>query len=147
MPNMTPAGYAAWQTRTHGMTPGEPASPPVAIAPNFEPRPTTTEERLNKTEKSCLLWLRCLKVPGLQIQAVTFLLAADCRFTPDFSWFDENRRWTFGDCKGTRSDGKILIEEDAAIKLRTAARTFPWLRFVKLWVPKGGAWTIMDVQP
>jgi hypothetical protein len=115
--------------------------------PDFNLRQSTVEQALNQTEKAFICHLRRVNVPGLQIQAVTFTLGHDLRFTPDVSWLDPNGRWTFADVKGTRSDGKMLRWEDAQIKAKIAARLFPWLRFVTAWRPDKVNWEIQDVKP
>lgn len=85
----------------------------------------SAEEKLNKTEKRFLAYLRA-KYPTCRIgiQDVRITLAADCRFTPDFSlWASENSPMEFYDVKGPHH------WEDSLIKLKTAATLFKMFRF------------------
>jgi len=97
------------------------------------------EAGLNKTERARLDYLRMLKMPHLMIQSVTLKLAFDCRLTPDFSYIDENGRMTLEDVKGFQ-------REDALIKMKVAARLFPFFRFVIVKKIKSG-WDIFEVKP
>jgi hypothetical protein len=90
--------------------------------PDFVPKKSTDEEKLNKTERAYLHHLRRLG-HNVGIQNITLKLADDCRFTADFNYFDENGRWRFVDVKGFQ-------REDALIKIKVAAREYPHLDFV-----------------
>lgn len=112
-------------------------SPPVEV--NFKPRPSKDELKLNKLEKRRLEYLRMLRVPCLGIQNLTFKLADDTRLTPDFSFIDENGRLTLDDVKGFQ-------REDALIKMKVAARQFPWARWIiSKWV--SDHWEVREVEP
>lgn len=97
------------------------------------------EVGLNKTERARLEYLRMLRMPHLMIQSVTLKLAFDCRFTPDFSYIDENGRLTLEDVKGFQ-------REDALIKAKVAARLFPFFRFVIV-KKVGSGWDMSEVKP
>lgn len=102
------------------------ASVPRRKGGNSHARPSisTDEARLNKTEKAFLEYLRhTAQVKCLHIMAITLKLAFDCRLTPDFSYYSEGGQLTFIDVKGWQ-------REDALIKMKVAARTFPEWRFV-----------------
>jgi hypothetical protein len=86
-------------------------------------RPTTDEANLNKTERDYLTWLRTMKDQWIGIQCLTFKLAHDCRYTPDFFALDDTGLRAI-DCKGGHT------WEDSLIKARVAARLFPWCRFI-----------------
>jgi len=102
-------------------------------------RPTTDEAGLNKLERRYLSHLRMLKVPCLNIQAITLKLAFDCRLTCDFTYVDENGVLTFVDTKGFQ-------REDAKIKMLTAARKFTEFRFVIV-TEEGGKFVETPVKP
>lgn len=127
---------------TAGPISGQPEGVNVTDAPrpNFTPRPTTREERLNKLEKARLAYLRAQGRAGLRIQAITLLLAEDCRYTADFSYVDDTGRMVFEDTKGPQ------VWEDSIIKLKTAARMFPEFRFVIV-KREGAQWLQHEVKP
>jgi hypothetical protein len=121
------------------------AEPQAGVEPvgspqcHFEPRPSTDEQRLNKTEKAFLRHLRRLNPPYLGIQNITLKLGDDCRYTPDLNHINENGRLVFIEIKG-------WMRDDALVKLKVAARTFPLFDFV-LVRKTGTGWSITAVKP
>ena len=125
-------------------------NPHLGIAPKVEPtypvepdltlRPCTDEQKLNKTEKAYLLHLRCIlpRDAYIGIQNITLKLGDDCRFTPDFSYINENGRMTFVDIKGFQ-------REDALVKIKAASRMFRWARFVIVTKEKTG-WNEREIR-
>lgn len=83
--------------------------------------------KLNKTERLYAAGLETRKRTGAirdyTIQAMTFVLGPDLRFTPDFVVIESDGTLTAVDTKGT------FVREDAIIKLKVAAATFPWIRW------------------
>jgi hypothetical protein len=106
----------------------------------------SVEERLNKTERR---WLEMMRVrrhcAKIGIQEITFRLANQVRYTPDFSvtlldHMKEQASMVFYEIKGA------YIREDAWIKLKTAASLFPQFRFVMAqW--KDNRWTDTEIKP
>lgn len=92
-------------------------------------RPTTDEDALNKTERAYLVWLRATQPVWMGVQCLTFKMGHDLRYTPDFVALDADGLRAI-DTKGTRKSGKAHVEEDALVKMRIAARMFPFIRFV-----------------
>lgn len=104
-------------------------------------RKQTDEEKLNKTEKAYLAVLRSLGVKLLGIQNITLKIADDCRFTPDFNYLAESGVMIFVDVKGFQ-------REDALIKIKVAARTFPQFGFVIVKRAKTiGGWEETEIKP
>jgi hypothetical protein len=68
---------------------------------------------------------------------VTFKLAADCRYTPDFMVFMCDGTIEFHETKG-------FMREDARVKLYTAAAQWPYFKFVIV-KRLGHGWTFKDV--
>ena len=102
---------------------------------------STDEEKLNKTEKAYLAYLRG---PGndltwIGIQNITFKLAHDTRFTPDFTVIDQGNMRCI--------DVKGFQREDALIKIKVAARLFPFTKFIIVKRDKGGSWHHQEVTP
>lgn len=103
-------------------------------------RPSTDIARLNKTEKAYYELLRreC-NVHWIGVQNITLKLADDCRFTPDFCILRVDSM-EFIDVKGFQ-------REDALIKIKVAARMFPWATFVIVKKSKSGGWEHENVKP
>lgn len=102
-------------------------------------RASTDESKLNRLEKSWLSSLRMARYPWIGIQSFTFKLADDCRYTPDFMTIDELGCLTAWECKG-------FMRDDARVKLRVAARQFPFIKFV-LVTKAGGTFKREEVKP
>lgn len=71
-------------------------------------------------------------------EAVTLILADDLRYTPDFLVIAEDHVVELHETKG-------FWREDAKLKIRMAARLFPWFRFKafrKLPKAQGGGWAV-----
>jgi hypothetical protein len=96
---------------------------------------------MNKTEAEYSTMLEALRrigrIESYAYESVTLKLAADCRLTPDFLVINDLGEVEFHEVKGG------LIREDAAVKLKVAAKQFPF-RF-KLAQKKGKNWTITEV--
>lgn len=102
---------------------------------------SSDEEKLNKTERRFLdEQLRGIKKPAwIGIQAITLKIGMDCRYTPDFASIGENGL-TFWEIKGAH------IWEDSTIKIKSAARLFPWATFIRAqW--KNNQWTETEIKP
>lgn len=88
-----------------------------------------TEERysevLNERVKSG-------EVLGWWFEKMTFKLADDTRFTPDFAVLLADGEMEMVDCKGWKS------EDDALVKIKVAAETFPCFKWVHETSPKSG---------
>lgn len=89
----------------------------------LEIRPTTDEDKLNQTEKLYLKWLRNQRNAWIGIQCITLKLGHDCRYTPDFWALDDDGLRCI-DTKGGHT------WEDSLIKIRVAARLYPFIRFL-----------------
>lgn len=103
---------------------------------------TTDVDKLNKTERRFYEWVKHRDgFLWIGVQNVTLKLADDTRYTPDFI--------------GVRPDGitawevKGFMRDDAHVKLKTAARQFPWIDFILVTATKvqKGNWELRDVKP
>lgn len=117
----------------------EAPAPEPAIEPDFTVSKSTDEARLNKTERAYLALLRSFPYEWIGIQNITLKLADDLRFTPDFSFIHKGR-FTLVDVKGG------YVREDAFIKIKTAARLFPWATFLIVKRVEGG-WDHQEIKP
>lgn len=82
---------------------------------------------LNQTERAFAADLerrrRAGEIADYKAQSMTFLLAPGCRYTPDFFIVENDGTITLVDVKGRHT------WEDAVIKFKCAAQTFPWFRW------------------
>jgi hypothetical protein len=103
---------------------------------------STDEAKLNKTERARLEYLRRLPhVTFLHTQSVTVKIADNCRLTADYFYFDQKReRFVFEDTKGS------FWREDAKIKIKVAARTFPEFTFIVAHKEKNN-WREQEINP
>jgi hypothetical protein len=109
------------------------------IVTNLVLQKSTDEQKLNKTEKAFLAYLQMLNYFWIGTQNITLKLGFDTRFTCDFYAIGFN-----GELIGFEVKGHM--EDDARVKLYTAARQFPWIKFKLVRKTKNG-WDIQDVKP
>lgn len=105
-----------------------------------------TKCRMNKTETRYALHLEAFRAAGEVVwyafEPMKFRLADNTHWTPDFGVQFANRSacgysvpsfLTFVDVKGTRKNGKPLVEDDAQVKIKVAAKLFPMFQFIQAW--------------
>lgn len=100
---------------------------------------STDVKKLNKLEKAWLRHLEMLGFPWIGVQAITLKLADDTRYTPDFMVIDANGQLVAYETKG-------WMRDDAAVKLKVAARLYRFIRFVLVQKDKG-QWKETPVNP
>lgn len=96
-------------------------------------RPTTDESKLRQNEKDYLVWLQNQQNDWIGVQCITLKLGDDCRFTPDFWALDESGLRAIDTKACYKGKETPHIEDDALVKLKVAARMFPWIHFVVAW--------------
>lgn len=114
----------------------------AALATVIEPK-RKKPKTLTKTEQEFLKRLEAGvygKFTWIGTQAITLLLADDCRYTADFETRMEGGDFRFWEVKGAH------VWEDSIIKLRVAARTFPFWTFIKAQKLEG-QWTETVIPP
>ena len=77
-----------------------------------------------------------------KFEGMTFKLANDTRFTPDFAVLLANGEMEMHECKGA----KAIFQCDAKAKIKIASEMFPF-RFIAIFpIPKklGGGWEAME---
>lgn len=84
--------------------------------------PTTDQLKLNKTEKAYHEWLKLQGHPWIGVQCITLKLGDDCRYTPDFWVLDRHGQLIAREVKG-------FWRDDAKVKIKVAARMYPFIRF------------------
>lgn len=106
----------------------------------FSLRPTADEAKLNQTERLFYAHLKHIVTPlYMGVQSITLKLADDCRYTPDFWAVIVQGTFTFYEVKG-------FWRDDARVKIKVAARTFPWAEFVAVQRIKK-EWKFENIKP
>lgn len=120
-----------------------PSVPPVPKGPvKLKRRMKVDELGCNQTERLFLEEFLRPAYDGVGIERITLKLAEGCRYTPDFDTIDDEGRITFWDTKG----GKIW--DDAIVKIKVAARLYPWARFIVAQKKnKKSPWTFTEYPP
>lgn len=109
-------------------------------------RPKRVPGEMNKTEQRyeqevILPKYKAGDINWYGFEALTFKLAPDTRYTPDFIVQLSDGTIEAIDVKAGKKDGKPLCEDDALVKMKTAAQLFP-VQFLMTWRLKDtGAWT------
>lgn len=100
----------------------------------------------NKTEARYEAHLEVLKHAGRIIrydfEAVTFKLAKDTRYTPDFMVMLPSGEIEFHEVKGSWA----IFQDDAKVKIKVAAEKFPF-RFIAvapIALKNGGGWNVKE---
>jgi hypothetical protein len=99
---------------------------------------------MNKLESA---WAACLelekragKIVDYRYEAVRLILADRTTYTPDFFVIEADGGVRFDECKG-------FMQEDANVKIKVAARLFPWFK-VRLIRKQGkNGWDIREIAP
>ena len=108
---------------------------------------------LNKTERAFLTYLQALEpMRRVHAQDITLRIGNGCRYTPDFvvDGGALNRPDTDAAFWATlvrAYEVKGFMRDDAAVKLKVAARAYPWICFHLVTKRKGGGWDIQPVLP
>ena len=104
---------------------------------------------MNKTEEEYSRHLEDLRLEGhiqeWKYEPETLKLGKDCRYTPDFRVFSNDGTIEFHEVKG-RSKDKAYIEDDALVKIKTAAELHSLYKFVICWKARAGNWEKREIN-
>jgi hypothetical protein len=96
---------------------------------------------MNKTESRYAQELELRKRVGeilwCEFEGITLKLGFDCRYTPDFAVMLANGELEMHEVKG-------FMKEDAQVKIRTAAKNFPFRFYLARW--KDGGFEVKEVK-
>lgn len=115
-----------------------------------------TPGQMNGTEKAFAAHLenrqRAGEIVWYAFEAVTLKLAPDCRLTIDFMVMLPDGTIELLDTKGGKKNKRtgeqtFHAEDDAVIKLRTAAAKFSMFNFAVVFPVPGGGWGRKDFEP
>jgi hypothetical protein len=109
-----------------------------------KPRIRQSSQKLNKTEAAFGLWLREHRPGAIVVaQAITLKLANGVRYTPDFVTVE------FGpDGPGrvlTAYEVKGFLRDDAVVKIKVAAKEYPWIRVIMVTKERAGTWSMQEI--
>jgi hypothetical protein len=118
--------------------------PPTQTAAAMLGNPTviirqSTKPKLNKTEAAFLESLEHTGHDTIHVQAITLTLANGVRYTPDFVCTTTGGSVYAYEVKG-------FMRDDAAVKIKVAAKEYPWISFC-LVVKRKGGWSHQQVYP
>jgi hypothetical protein len=111
---------------------------PETVCPVLFLKRTSDVEKLNKTESLFWQYLQNQICAWVGCQCITLKLADDTRYTPDF-WSIENGKLFAYEVKG-------FWRDDAKVKVKVAARTFPWISFRVVQKQKDH-WKFTEIKP
>lgn len=96
-----------------------------------KPRPRHQPGVMNRLEAEYAMMLEAMKradqIFDWRFEAVKLKLADRTYFTCDFLVISEHVE--LHEIKARMKSGKVLCEDDAAVKIKVAAELFPWFRF------------------
>ena len=119
---------------------GQPSGQSLSSRRTARPLLSTDEAKLNKTERAFLQFLRVARSGcWIGVQNITLKLADDTRYTPDLSCVGTQGNLHFWEVKG-------FWRDDARVKIKVAARMFPWARFTAVQRIKG-EWKFEEIKP
>lgn len=103
--------------------------------------------RLNKTEEAYRQHLEARRMAGevawFKFEGIKLRLADNCFLTVDFAVLTSNGLLEMHDCKGC----KAIFTDDAKVKMKVAAASYPFVFKVAFPVPKsrGGGWIVEEI--
>lgn len=118
--------------------PPEPAKV-AGVRTNITVQKSNEEDGLNSFERAYLAHLRMLQYPWIGVQAFKLRLAYNTHYTPDFVFLNFNGELEAHETKG-------FMRDDAAVKIKVAARMYPIIRFV-LVTRKNKEWQWQPITP
>lgn len=111
----------------------------LSSIPVMEIKETTDVQKLNKTEKAYWEYLKLLGDVWFGAQCITLKLADDTRYTCDFFALDK-----LGNLRAIEVKG--FWRDDAKVKIKVAARMFPFIQFFVAKKKEYG-WNHLEVKP
>lgn len=119
---------------------------------SYKPRLRQDRKGPNKTEAEFEAWLKAewKGAAFIHAQGFTLTLANGVRYTPDFVVVIWREELVTDGSQVMAFETKGFMRDDAAVKVKVAARLFPWIKFhlvTKKRKKDGGGWAIEEVLP
>lgn len=103
----------------------------------------------NKTETRYLQHLELRRIAGeilwYSFEAITLKLAHDCRYTADVAVMLKDCTLELHEVKTMTKSGRLLIADDANVKLKMAAELFPFVFRRMAYEPNTGEWIEKEI--
>jgi hypothetical protein len=117
---------------------------PTSTAPSAKMIRQAAGDGMNKTERAFRDWL-VASFPRAEIhREVSLPLANGARYKPDF--LTAQRLDSSSSLYVAAWEVKGFMRDDAAVKIKVAAKTYPWIHFTLAW-RKNDAWKMQEVRP
>lgn len=134
-----------WSLLTQGGSPKKPGKPVRVAVLDEEPMPAAKGKGKHHPYRSGLErefheHLKRCGYPYCEYEPMSLKLADGARYTPDFVTRDEDGRVKCWETKG-------FWREAARVRIKVAARLFPWMRFVAVTKARkkdGGGWQVEE---
>lgn len=139
--------------REQDATPGQPIErcctkpklqPIASSKPKAQPSSEGRQRYRSKTEAAYAAHLEMEKRAGTILdwkhEAVRLRLANGVWFLPDFLVRLPDGQALYHEVKGRGKNGRYFTREKGRLKVRVAAETFPFWRFIVVWPLGNGAW-------
>lgn len=111
-------------------------------------RATTGTAKISKAERARWAELTALfnahEIVWFEHEAIRFVLAKNCVYTPDFLVVEADRSVRVEEVKGSRG---FKLDDEGRTKWKVAAERFPLFRFVGLSLQKSGRWDLEEYEP
>ena len=114
-------------------------------------RPAAQSHRrgeMNKTESLYAELLEARRQAGeidfCLFEGITFHLANRCSYTPDILYGCGGKVFAV-EVKACMKDGRILAKDDSMVKLKVAAKMFPWITWVLAARERDGNWREREI--
>ena len=118
---------------------------PQAITEQSKIVRQATRDKRNKLERSfeaeVLYWHKLRgEIADYKSQAIRLQLANGVTYLPDYYVLGNDRSGTFIEIKGEKRNGRTIARDDAAVKIKIAAKEYPEFRFHLAWKSRSGEW-------
>ena len=102
---------------------------------------------MNKTEQRYSQMLSAYNVEWWAFEKVKLSLGHHCWYTPDFVCIRVDGTVCMVDVKAGDRAGKAIWTDDARVKIKAAARAYPWLTFIAVHEVGRNNWVEEEIQP
>lgn len=118
--------------------------PPQIAAESAKMIRQTAGDGMNKTERAFRDWLAASFPEAKIYREVSLPIANGVRYKPDF--LTARRIDPSGSHYVAAWEVKGFMRDDAAVKIKVAAKAYPWIHFSLVW-RKNGKWKMQEVRP
>ena len=111
-----------------------------------------TAKTPNQTEtafQSDVLYWRKLRgeIDRYEFEPLRLKLGNGVCYTPDFCVWRDPQSLAFYEVKGEKRKGRVIVRDDASVKIKIAASRYPEWQFVLVWREANNTWQEQIVLP